>query len=89
MTPCGSVPELFKGRHFDHEVIVLCVRWYLSFKLSSRDLVLKRLRRGSQFHSLLLRPSRPLGTIANQATNTMQKVTPHLWFDKQAREAAE
>jgi transposase-like protein len=28
-----------KGRHFDQEVIVVCVRWYLSYKLSSRDLV--------------------------------------------------
>jgi transposase-like protein len=33
------VEELFKGRHFDQEIVVLCVRWYLSFKLSSRDLV--------------------------------------------------
>jgi transposase-like protein len=31
--------DLFKGRHFDQDVIVLCVRWYLSYKLSSRDLV--------------------------------------------------
>jgi putative transposase len=31
--------ELFKGRHFDQEIVVLCVRWYLSFKLSLRDLV--------------------------------------------------
>jgi transposase-like protein len=31
--------DLFKGRHFDREIIVLCVRWYLRFKLSSRDLV--------------------------------------------------
>jgi len=31
--------ELFKGRQFDREVIVSCVRWYLSYKLSSRDLV--------------------------------------------------
>src|SRR5262249_7438048 len=31
--------DVFKGRHFDREIIVLCVRWYLSFKLSSRDLV--------------------------------------------------
>src|SRR5881628_2124725 len=30
-------PDLFKGWHFDREIIVLCVRWYLSFKLSSRD----------------------------------------------------
>ena len=27
-----GVDELFKGRHFDREVIVLCVRWYLRFK---------------------------------------------------------
>jgi hypothetical protein len=25
------VQELFKGRHFDREIVVLCVRWYLSF----------------------------------------------------------
>ena len=31
--------ELFKGRHFEREIIVLCVRWYLRFKLSLRDLV--------------------------------------------------
>jgi hypothetical protein len=28
--------ELFEGRHFDREVIILCVRWYLRFKLSLR-----------------------------------------------------
>jgi hypothetical protein len=28
-----SVEKLFKGRHFDAEIIVLCVRWYLQFKL--------------------------------------------------------
>src|SRR5882757_6015282 len=34
-----GLDELFEGRHFDREVIVLCVRWYLRFKLSFRDLV--------------------------------------------------
>jgi transposase-like protein len=34
-----SAQEFFKGRHFDRDVIILCVRWYLTFKLSSRDLV--------------------------------------------------
>jgi transposase-like protein len=33
-----SLDELFKGRHFDAEIMVLCVRWYLQYKLSSRDL---------------------------------------------------
>ena len=31
-------PELFKGRHFEAGIIVLCVRWYLRFGLSFRDL---------------------------------------------------
>jgi hypothetical protein len=35
----GFLNELFKGRLFDREVVVLCVRWYLRFKLSCRDLV--------------------------------------------------
>ena len=38
--------ELFKGRHFDQEIVVLCVRWYLSFKLSYRDLVAMMAERG-------------------------------------------
>ena len=25
--------QLFKGRHFEREIIILCVRWYLRFKL--------------------------------------------------------
>jgi transposase-like protein len=31
----GSV---FKGRHFDRSVILLCVRWYLAYNLSLWDL---------------------------------------------------
>jgi transposase-like protein len=31
--------QLFKGRHFEREIIILCVRWYLRFKLRLRDLV--------------------------------------------------
>ena len=34
-----GLDELFEGRHFDRELIVLCVRWYPRFKLSYRDLV--------------------------------------------------
>lgn len=29
---------MFKGRHFDSSVILLCVRWYLAYGLSLRDL---------------------------------------------------
>ena len=31
-------PALFKGRHFEAEIIILCVRRYLRFSLSYRDL---------------------------------------------------
>jgi transposase-like protein len=39
MSKLKSIEELFEGRHFDREVIIVCVRWYLRFKLSLRDLV--------------------------------------------------
>ena len=31
-------PALFRGRHFQDVIIVLCVRWYLRYSLSYRDL---------------------------------------------------
>jgi transposase-like protein len=30
--------SVFKGRHFDRSVILLCVRWYLAYSLSLRNL---------------------------------------------------
>src|SRR5712664_4220358 len=54
-TPAPSL-DLFKGRHFDREIFVLCVRWYLSFKLSSRDLVQIMSERGIVLaHTTILR----------------------------------
>jgi transposase-like protein len=48
--------DLFKGRHFDQDVIVLCVRWYLSYKLSSRDLMEMMNERGIALaHTTILR----------------------------------
>ena len=56
MTRFVPVEELFKGRHFDREIVVLCVRWYLSFKLSYRDLVTMMLERGIELaHTTILR----------------------------------
>src|SRR5690348_8005809 len=46
MTEPTSAQGLFKGRHFDQEIIVLCIRWYLTLKLSSRDLVQMMAQRG-------------------------------------------
>jgi len=38
MAELKRIKELFARRHFDREIIVLCVRWYLRYKLSLRDL---------------------------------------------------
>ena len=51
-----SFDELFKGRHFDREIIILCVRWYLRFKLSFRDLVEMMAERGIDLaHTTIMR----------------------------------
>jgi transposase-like protein len=56
MQPFGPVEALFKGRHFDGQIIVLCVSWYTSFKLSFRDLVIMMKDRGITLtHTTILR----------------------------------
>lgn len=37
--PDKDLFSLFKRCHFDSSIIILCVRWYLTYKLSYRDLV--------------------------------------------------
>ena len=50
------IEDLFKGRHFDEQIIILCVAWYTSFKLSLRDLVIMMADRGiSVTHTTILR----------------------------------
>jgi transposase-like protein len=56
MSKLKSIEELLQGRHFDREVIVVCVRWYLRFKLSLRGLVEMMAERGlSLAHMTILR----------------------------------
>lgn len=56
MSKLKSLEELFSGRHFDQEIIILCVRWYLGYKLNLRDLVEMMAERGlSLAHTTILR----------------------------------
>lgn len=49
-------PSLFHGRHFDRAIIVLSVRWYITYKLSYRDLVELMAERGvAVSHTTILR----------------------------------
>jgi transposase-like protein len=42
----NPIETVFKGRHFDGQIIIWCVTWYTSFKLSLRDLVIMMADRG-------------------------------------------
>jgi transposase-like protein len=56
MSKLKDMEWLFNGRHFDREIIVLCVRWYLRYKLSLRDLVEMMAERGlSLSHTTIMR----------------------------------
>ncbi len=50
----------FKWRHFEAEIILLCVRWYLRYSLSYRDLEEMMAERGHaarSYHDLSLGPA--------------------------------
>jgi transposase-like protein len=52
--PC--LPLCPPGRHFDREIIVLCARRYLRYKLSFRDIVEMMVERGlSLAHTTIMR----------------------------------
>ena len=54
--PRSTRNRLFLGRWFDDQVIILCVRWYVSYKLSYRDLVEMMADRGLRVsHTTLMR----------------------------------
>jgi hypothetical protein len=56
MSKLIDIERLFNGPHFDREVIVVCVRWYLRYKLSLRDLVEIMAERGlSLAHTTIMR----------------------------------
>lgn len=61
MSKLKDIDGLLNGRHFDREVIIVCMRWYLRYKLSFRDLAEIMAERGL---SLVDSPDRfrPLAT---------------------------
>lgn len=74
----APVEELFKGRRFDREIVVLCVRWHLSFKLSYRDLVAMMGERGIVLaHTTILRWVQHYTPDSRDA----ETGSPELWAD--------
>ncbi|WP_429409422.1 IS6 family transposase [Paraburkholderia sp. WSM4174] len=75
-----SLDELFAGRHFDRDVIILCVRWYLRYKLSLRDLVEMMAERGlSLAHTTILRWVRRFAPEFVKRWNRFGRPTGRSW----------
>src|SRR5512142_3384223 len=63
----------FKWRHFEAEIILLCVRWYLRYALSYRDLEEMRLERGLHVdHTTIYR------WVQQYAPELEKRCCPHL-----------
>jgi transposase-like protein len=66
-------PNPFKWRHFEAEIILLCVRWYLRYALSYRDLEELMLERGlSVDHTTISR------WVQHYAPELEKRSRPHL-----------
>jgi transposase-like protein len=68
-----SHPSPFKWRHFESEIILLCVRWYLRYALSYRDLEEMIAERGlSVDHTTIFR------WVQHYAPELDKRSRPHL-----------
>jgi transposase, IS6 family len=65
--------DLFKWRHYESEIIHLCVRWYLRYFLSYRDLEEMMRERGlSLDHTTIYR------WVQAYAPELEKRIRPHL-----------
>jgi transposase-like protein len=66
-----NTPTPFKWRHFQAEIILLCVRWYLRYPLSYRDLEEMMGERGLHIdHTTIYRSRAMLRTGTGEALQT-------------------
>ena len=75
-----SRPELFRGRHFQDEIIVLCVRWYLRYPLSYRNVEEMMAERGLPVdHSTLARWVLRYAPVLNQRIRSEMRNPNRSW----------
>ena len=73
-------PALFRGRHFEDGIILLCVRWYLRYSLSYRDLKEITAERGlSVDHVTIWRWVQRFAPILNQRLRRELRRPNHSW----------
>ena len=78
--PAKHRPKLFKWRHFEPEIILLCVRWYLRYSLSYRDLEEMMAERGlSVDHTTIYRWVQHFAPILEKKCRAKLKPTNDSW----------
>ena len=71
---------LFRGRHFRDEVIVLCLRWYLRYPLSYRDLEEMMMERGLTVdHSTIARWVLRYASVLNERIRSEMRQPNRSW----------
>ena len=71
---------MFRGRHFDRSVILLCVRWYLTYGLSLRDLKEMMAERGIRIdHSTIHRWVVHFGPLLLERFNRRKREVTGKW----------
>jgi len=72
--------NLFKWRHFEKEIILLCVRWYLKYPLSYRNLVEMMAERGLIIsHTTIMRWVHQYSPIIDKEVRKHLKQTNDSW----------
>lgn len=71
---------MFKGRHFDKSVILLCVRWYLTYNLSLRNLKEMMAERGiTMDHSTVHRWVQHFSPLLLERFNRKKRPVTRKW----------
>jgi transposase, IS6 family len=72
-------PALFRGRHFEDVIIVLCVRWYLRYSLTYRDLEIMADRNLSVDHATIRPWVQRYATVLNQRIRREMRQPNRSW----------
>ena len=73
-------PAIFRGRHFEPEIIATCVRWYLRFSLSLRNVEEMMAERGLMVnHTTVWRWCQKYGPVIYHRLRGKLKYTTTTW----------
>lgn len=74
-------PNEFRGRHFDAAMVLLCVRWYVTYKLSYRDLVEMMEGRGiSIAHTTIVRWVQRYIPVLEKSWRQSHRLVGNSWY---------